>query len=167
MSHHDVRPAESGVYAPARVSVLTDLGDVPTAGGTYVLELELARARRIRIGRLGEFAFERGRYLYVGSACGPGGLRARLRHHLVGAPRPHWHIDYLRAHASVRAIAFSTDRRAQECRWAAALLALPGVSVPVACFGASDCRAACAAHLVRLGAVTSQGWRRAISTAEF
>jgi Uri superfamily endonuclease len=33
-------------------------------------------------------------YVYVGSACGPGGLRARLRRHLCGRRGSlHWHID--------------------------------------------------------------------------
>lgn len=45
-------------------------------------------SRTLRIGA--------GTYVYVGSACGPGGLAARLSRHLCGRRRRlHWHIDKL------------------------------------------------------------------------
>ncbi len=49
------------------------------AKGTYVLVMRLGRLRRVRVGRLGVQEFPAGLYLYVGSAFGPGGLRARIR----------------------------------------------------------------------------------------
>jgi Uri superfamily endonuclease len=70
--------------------------------GTYVLALWLERARRISVGRRGEFAFPAGWVLYVGSALGPGGLAARLARHrrrFASGKRPHWHVDYVREHA--------------------------------------------------------------------
>jgi len=65
--------------------------------GTYALILTSHQTGPVRIGRLGTMQVRPGIYLYVGSAFGPGGLEAHLRHHVQPAARPHWHIDYLRA----------------------------------------------------------------------
>ena len=69
--------------------------------GTYALILSCTSNARIQIGRLGTMQLQRGYYVYLGSALGPGGLRARIAHHQKLSPRPHWHIDYLRAHTPV------------------------------------------------------------------
>jgi Uri superfamily endonuclease len=53
--------------------------------GTYALLLKLDKQERITIGKLGTFDFPAGYYLYVGSALGPGGLRARLARHRRGS----------------------------------------------------------------------------------
>jgi Uri superfamily endonuclease len=100
----------------------------------------------VQVGRLGRFVFRPGWYLYVGSALGPGGLRARLTRHARAEKRLHWHIDYLLVQAELCQIwtAASADR--QECDWARTLAALPGAWIPAPRFGASDCR--CAAHLL-------------------
>ena len=116
--------------------------------GVYLLLMALARERELVIGRRRKARFPQGVYLYVGSAHGPGGLQARLRRHCRPDKPLHWHVDYLRCHATLEAIwAWQTGRRA-ECQWAAAALQLPGVNVPMARFGASDCR--CETHLVHL-----------------
>ncbi len=115
--------------------------------GTYLLLLQLATATTLHVGKLGTFGLVEGWYMYVGSAFGSGGLRGRLSHHLSAVRRPHWHIDYLRQTApliELWTIAYHTPR---EHDWAAALTALPGAVIPMARFGASDCR--CAAHCVR------------------
>ncbi|MGD0696517.1 MAG: GIY-YIG nuclease family protein [Terriglobia bacterium] len=83
--------------------------------------------------------------MYVGSAHGPGGLRARLAHHLEPTAHPHWHIDCLRARTKPQEVWFCYDRIRWECRWAQRLGTLPGASIPIAGFGASDC--ACESHL--------------------
>jgi Uri superfamily endonuclease len=116
-----------------------------SAPGTYALFLELHEPGELEVGRLGRIRFDSPFYLYFGSAFGPGGLKARLGHHLRPAVRPHWHIDYLRQIASVRD-AWQTDDGARlECTWAEAASALRGASL-VPRFGSSDCR--CRSHLV-------------------
>ncbi|MFN2167723.1 MAG: GIY-YIG nuclease family protein, partial [Anaerolineae bacterium] len=129
--------------------------------GTYVLGLRLVESRDIAIGRLGGFAFPAGWYLYVGSALGSGGLRARLARHLrrLGeGKRAHWHIDVLREHATwVGAWACASDQRL-ECTWTAALRCLPGAEVVAAGFGASDC--GCPAHLLWVPLLPSDEWFR-------
>ncbi len=116
------------------------------AAGSYALLMRLGEDRVQRVGRLGRFCLRAGWYLYVGSACGPGGLAGRLAHHLRPVRRPHWHIDYLRHLAELRAILVIPGRERQECAWAAAAAATPGACIPVRRFGASDCR--CAGHLI-------------------
>jgi len=81
----------------------------------------------------------------VGSAWGPGGLRARVGRHLRGSPHPRWHIDYVRRVAAPVAVWLAPDTHL-ECTWAQALLVHPALDIIVPRFGASDCR--CATHLV-------------------
>jgi Uri superfamily endonuclease len=57
--------------------------NVPSAQGTYALLLNLPRAIHLRVGKFGAYRFPQGDYVYVGSAFGPGGLRARITRHLA------------------------------------------------------------------------------------
>jgi Uri superfamily endonuclease len=129
---------------------------IPTHPGSYALWLHLSQNQDLTVGRLGRFTFLAGDYLYLGSAHGPGGLRARLGRHLRGDGQSHWHIDSLRAAAQVRGFGYVVQCRdtaccvPTECIWSQNLAALPGVSTPVPDFGASDCTSGCAAHLVSL-----------------
>ena len=113
--------------------------------GTYALLLSSATDGEIRVGRHGHMRLQSGFYLYVGSAFGPGGIRARVNHHLHASPRPHWHIDYLRPHVRVEEIWLSYHRKRREHSWARFLSSMPGASVPMLGFGSSDC--GCEAHL--------------------
>lgn len=118
---------------------------LPAEKGTYVLLLYSPGEAHLQIGRLGQLALRKGWYAYVGSAFGPGGLRARLRHHLRVTEHPRWHLDYLRPHAQPQEIWYTNGPASREHRWAAALLTLPQVVVPLPGFGASDCT--CVTHL--------------------
>ena len=127
----------------------------PGLPGSYALCLRLAHPERLAAGKLGEFDFPAGDYVYLGRAHGPGGLRSRLERHGRGAVRRHWHIDFLRAAAAVTgavvAVESATCDRAAiplECTWSQLLAGLPGASIPAAHFGSSDCRCGCPAHLV-------------------
>lgn len=117
---------------------------LPATSGTYVLGLHLAQEQEIRIGRLGAFTFPAGWYAYVGSALG--GLRARLGRYLRSHRALRWHVDYLLAQAAPGEVWFAVSPERLECSSARRLLTLPGASIPVRRFGASDCR--CPAHLV-------------------
>ena len=114
-------------------------------GGTYVLVLVCSHNELVQIGKLGACKLRRGFYVYVGSALGPGGVRARIAHHQRVSQRPHWHIDYLRPHMRFDCVWFSLGRVRREHQWARIILARRGASVPIAGFGSSDCR--CPAHL--------------------
>ena len=117
-----------------------------SAKGTYVLLLHLSRGQHIVVGRKGTFYFPCGWYAYVGSALGPGGLRARLARHACSDKRLHWHIDYLTAHSTLEACWEVQSGHRHECSWAEAIQELPASRVQVTGFGASDCR--CGAHLL-------------------
>jgi Uri superfamily endonuclease len=113
--------------------------------GTYALVLSCASDARIQIGRLGTMHLQRGYYVYLGSALGPGGLRSRIAHHQKLSTRPHWHIDYLRAHTRFSRVWLSHDGSRGEHEWARAMQKVKGATIPFPRFGASDCT--CASHL--------------------
>ncbi len=113
--------------------------------GTYVLILHNGSERSLEVGSLGRLDFASGVYAYVGSAFGPGGVAARCAHHRRVSPRPHWHIDYLRAVTTLEQIWFSHDQQAREHQWSGLLENSRGAQQPYAGFGATDC--SCMSHL--------------------
>ncbi|NPV66715.1 MAG: GIY-YIG nuclease family protein [Anaerolineae bacterium] len=121
---------------------------LPAVPGTYALLIHVNAPLTIRPGRLGTVALGRGWYVYTGSAHGPGGLRARVSRHLRRDKTRHWHIDALTCAAPVAGVWAVAAPERLECVWAAALRALPGVQLPAAGFGASDCT--CPAHLLQV-----------------
>lgn len=115
---------------------------------SYVLLLHLPYSSSVTIGKLGERSLEAGYYTYVGSARR--NAQWRLLRHIKGdAAKKRWHIDYLRAVTdSIAVYVFHHDLMG-ECQLAAEVGATPGAEVPIARFGASDCR--CPAHLFSHG----------------
>lgn len=113
-------------------------------GGTYQLLIRLEAERRIRVGKLGEFSFPAGWYVYTGSALN--GIDARIARHLRVDRRFHWHIDYLLEHARIMRYAGKVSPTRYECAANRRALAAEGARVVVPGFGSSDCR--CPAHLV-------------------
>jgi Uri superfamily endonuclease len=89
--------------------------------GTYALVLSLKTDQNIQISKLGCFRFPKGHYVYVGSAFGPGGLNARLTHHLNFAVKPHWHIDYFKKNAITTNIRVDESNIRLEHQWASIL----------------------------------------------
>lgn len=124
--------------------------EFPAVPGTYVLWFSIPDTLTVEAGCLGAVTLPAGPLAYVGSARGPGGLRARLRRHLRPDKPRHWHIDYVTVVVPVVAIWFSTAAERLECVWAQRLIRQPGVTVPAAGFGASDC--GCVAHLLAVPA---------------
>lgn len=107
---------------------------------SYQLLIEVSQPVRRIIGRLGEFNFPAGRYVYTGSARR--NLEQRIARHLRLEKATHWHIDYLLAAPGVRVAKVIRSRRG-ECLLNRAVRG----RVWVVGFGASDCRAECGAHL--------------------
>ena len=112
---------------------------------TYALILSCASNARIQVGRLGTMQLQCGYYVYLGSALGPGGLRARIAHHQKLPLRPHWHIDYLRAHTRLHSVWLLYDGRRREHEWARGMQRVRGATIPLPEFGTSDCP--CQSHL--------------------
>jgi Uri superfamily endonuclease len=139
--------------APAHNDLAVIISRLPVPAGSYVLQLHLSRAHQIQVGKFAQAIFPAGEYIYLGSALGPGGLRARLGRHLRATGKHQWHIDYLRSVADVHAMGYGLARdeagnQPMECAWSQALVNLPGAFIPLAGFGAGDCRSGCQAHLV-------------------
>lgn len=112
--------------------------------GLYVLWIHLPEGRRIRVGALGELAFERGLYAYVGSA--QRGRTARVRRHLRREKAMRWHIDYFRAHGDAVALSYFDGDRKDECSLVEALAQAAGGVRAVRRFGDGDC--GCGGHLL-------------------
>jgi Uri superfamily endonuclease len=120
---------------------------LPRAGGTYGLGLSLKATTQSTIGALGSWTLPEGIYIYVGSAWGPGGLKARVGRHLRGSTTVRWHIDYLRQWATPISVWLAPGERL-ECIWAQSLTDNPTAEIVVPRFGASDCR--CVSHLFQI-----------------
>ena len=113
--------------------------------GTYILVLKVKSSQKIVIGKIGQYTFEKGYYIYIGSAHGPGGIKARIERHLKKNKIKHWHIDYLRNIAPVVGILVNYSKKKKECSWASKLFSSTDLSAPIPGFGSSDC--ACPSHL--------------------
>jgi Uri superfamily endonuclease len=113
--------------------------------GTYVLVFKSERNKRLVIGKLGILNLQPGYYVYVGSAFGPGGLKARIGHHRNTSSSPHWHIDYLSEYLSPAEVWYTYDATHREDHWSQVLAGIRGASIPLPGFGSTDCR--CMSHL--------------------
>ncbi len=116
--------------------------------GAYVLFIELDETLALRETSPGFQTLAPSCYAYSGSAYGPGGLRARLRRHLNREKALRWHVDHPTAAGWIFALGLAPG--GQECALCESLSRQPGVEVPLAGFGSSDC-VSCPAHLLRIG----------------
>jgi len=108
--------------------------------GSYLLVMELRSDASIQIGKHGLIDFQKGYYVYVGSALN--GLEQRIKRHLREQKKIHWHIDYLLPFTRVVDIFYRENTRREECTIAQEFernfSGVPG-------FGCSDC--SCKSHL--------------------
>ncbi|HUT69940.1 MAG TPA: GIY-YIG nuclease family protein [Desulfatiglandales bacterium] len=109
--------------------------------GSYLLVLGLDRDKLVQVGQLGTMLFQKGYYIYVGSAMT--NLTARIERHRRTRKKEHWHIDYL-THAadSILSLPIRSSRR-EECSIAESFSSI--LAHGPAGFGSSDC--ACETHL--------------------
>ncbi len=121
------------------------------ARGSYALVLALDSGADIPVGSLGSRFFPPGFYVYVGSALG--GLFSRVRRHVRGGGKTHWHVDYLRRHAGVAEVWYLVSDARWECAWYRTVSTMPRAGVPVAGFGSSGC--GCASHLAYFASMPS------------
>lgn len=138
-----------------------------TTPGTYILVMFLREKTTIKVGRFGHFTFQPGWYLYVGSAHGAGGVRARTNRHKRAEKRKHWHVDYLRKFAQIKEIWYAYGPRVAEHDWSQLLASLNGMEVPVPGFGSQDCEDGCPSHLFRCTDRPSSALLRALLSKRF
>lgn len=111
--------------------------------GCYCLVICVDDEKTIEIGkRIGEITFDKGYYVYVGSAMNS--LKARINRHLSNEKRLHWHIDYLLKNAEITDVIYNESSRKIECELSQCLAAK---TTGVEGFGCSDCT--CESHLYR------------------
>ena len=113
--------------------------------GIYVLQISIDKNINVSIGALGSKIFQKGLYIYVGSA--QNNLEKRVKRHIKKTKRKFWHIDYLlgNRHARVMKVFYKEAGKLEECRVAERAWEL---AAPVSDFGSSDC--ACKSHLFRI-----------------
>jgi Uri superfamily endonuclease len=115
----------------------------PSLPGAYVLAIEITKPVTVKLPGKPAASLRSGRYLYCGSAKGPGGIRARLRRHMGRGKSLHWHVDRLTEAGTV--LGAWVFPGGDECDLVVALSSLPA---PIAGFGSTDCTR-CRAHLLR------------------
>ena len=100
------------------------INKIPKDKGIYVIFMYISRDLNLRIGSLGAAVIQKGYYIYIGSAKGPGGLRARIERHLRKQKRIHWHIDYLTStsECNIYAIVYALTNKDLESVLSAKLL---------------------------------------------
>lgn len=109
--------------------------------GCYCLIINMDSKKYITIGKkLGKLKFDKGHYVYVGSAMNS--LEARLNRHLSDEKKFHWHVDYLLKPAEITDIIYNESTRKIECELSQYLSTkTDGIKD----FGCSDCD--CESHL--------------------
>ena len=108
--------------------------------GCYCLIMKIEEKREIKIAKkLGKIRFEKGFYVYVGSAMNS--LEARLKRHLSNEKKMHWHIDYLLKKAEIVDIIYNKNKKV-ECELSQYL---SSKTTGIKDFGCSDCE--CESHL--------------------
>ena len=107
--------------------------------GCYCLTIHVNDSKTIRIGKLGKIEFNKGYYVYVGSAMNS--LESRLNRHLSDNKKLHWHVDYLLKKAEITDIIYN-EKRKVECELSNYISKrTDGIKY----FGCSDCD--CESHL--------------------
>jgi Uri superfamily endonuclease len=104
--------------------------------GTYALILQNNSTASIQVGRWREIEILPGYYIYVGTAFGPGGVRARVSRHLRPDKLKHWHIDYLHEFVTQLEAWISYEPERLEHQWAQVFYEMDGTT-PIQGFGAA------------------------------
>ncbi len=134
---------------------------VPSTPGAYVMQIDLAEMVGVTLSGRTAIDLPAGRYLYCGSAHGPGGLKARLARHMRRGKSLRWHVDQLTEHGIV--VGSWIFPGGDECELVRRFSQLP---IPIRGFGSSDCTT-CRSHLLHwpngmalpwLGAGASTRW---------
>lgn len=109
--------------------------------GCYCLIIHVKATTEIKIGKkLGKIKFEKGYYVYVGSAMNS--LESRLNRHLSDEKKMHWHVDYLLKQSEIVEIIYNKSTKKIECDLSEYISTK---SKGITDFGCSDCE--CESHL--------------------
>jgi len=107
--------------------------------GTYLLIIEVKMDSIFQIGKLRNVRFNKGFYVYVGSALN--GLEKRILRHTKKQKKLHWHIDYFLKDAKIVDTFYKESNFKEEC---AIAKKLDEIFLSISGFGCSDC--SCNSH---------------------
>ena len=107
---------------------------------SYQIFFEMHCGCAIVVGKLGEFSFPAGSYVYTGSAKKR--IRGRILRHLSSTKKLRWHIDYLLAPRGtvISRIKLFDKEECEVNKETKGEIIVPG-------FGATDCKSKCSSHL--------------------
>ncbi len=113
--------------------------------GIYLLLIEVKKNIFIKVGKLGKIKFNKGKYIYVGSA--QKNLEKRIKRHFKKNKNKFWHIDYLLANKNVKIknVFYELAKKEREC---AIAQLISKYAKPIENFGSSDCK--CKSHLYQI-----------------
>ena len=113
--------------------------------GIYILVVKVKKRIDVKIGALGKINFEKGDYVYIGSA--QNNLEKRIERHLRIKKKKHWHIDYFLGNKFVKVTKtfYKKVEKSEECKVADRLFK---TEIPILNFGCSDCK--CKSHLFKI-----------------
>ena len=118
--------------------------------GAYTLIIDLHKALSFQIKSLGNLSFEKGTWIYIGSAMGNGStsLENRIRRHFRSEKTIHWHIDHLlKSESIIRCSIWSESSEPVECEIAKSIEQMENIFQGPKGFGSSDCKSKCFTHL--------------------
>ena len=115
---------------------------------SYLLFIHLDRGKRIQIGKLGNYFFLKGFYVYTGSAIK--NIEHRIKRHQTKKEKLFWHIDYLLNDFYAKIVSVRKSKL-KECDLHISIRGLPFLPG----FGSSDCKFNCISHLKFLGTTFS------------
>ena len=108
--------------------------------GGYILLMELSSDGCISIGKQVPINFQKGWYVYIGSAMN--GIEQRIKRHYSSIKKMHWHIDYFLESARIKEVFYKGSNKKEECDVVRNFI---GSFKDVKGFGCSDCF--CTSHL--------------------
>jgi endonuclease-3 len=108
--------------------------------GSYLLFIKLVDNEIIKYGVKNKNYFNKGFYIYVGSALN--NLENRIERHLRDNKKTYWHIDYLLNFCEIIKVYYRENNYREECNIANSL---NKNFLPINEFGSSDCK--CKSHL--------------------
>ncbi|KUK50223.1 MAG: hypothetical protein XD76_1570 [candidate division TA06 bacterium 32_111] len=116
-------------------------------GSTYILIIYIDNPFSVMVGKLGFISFNRGYYLYIGSA--KKSLRTRLLRHLSRIKKKFWHIDYVLSDPNPSLIVdIMISPKACECTISQKLYKNSTCKLVKKGFGSSDCH--CISHFFQI-----------------
>lgn len=111
--------------------------------GNYCLIIEMKKLSKIKVGAKGFITFDKGFYVYVGSALNS--LTKRVERHISNDKKKHWHIDYLllNKNTKINQVIYTYCTEKIECIISNEIN--KNTNEYIKLFGCSDCN--CSSHL--------------------